>query len=65
MTVKACPRGTRKVGGRCVPKMNQDIINKFKNIKDDIAVNLIDADDRSKDRVLLEMDWLLEEMEGK
>jgi len=46
-----------------VQKIDQNVINKFINIKDDIAINLIDADDRSKDRVLLEMEWLLEEME--
>ena len=67
---KACKRkggqwDSRKKACYISSKISQDIINKFKNIKDDVAINLIDADDRSKDRVLLEMEWLLEEMEGK
>ena len=41
---------------------NQNHINYLVHIHDDIAKNLIDADDKSKDRILLDIELLLDKM---
>ena len=67
MDAKACNRKSGKLDKKsriCVVyKIDQSVINNFVNIKDDIASNLIDSDDKSKDRILFEMERLLEKME--